>query len=128
MKNMPQRNYPAFYAAAAAWTAAGYEVLNPADLDPDGTGTWDGNMRASLRLLSTAEAVAVLPGWKHSTGAGIEVYTARACGWRVYDALRPESLTEILDPLPHIRALGRAYLCMVARRIGRAARRAGRRP
>ena len=123
MKGIPQRNYPAFYAAAAAWEAAGHIVLNPASVDEGGNMTWEDCMRASMRLLSTADAVAVLRGWKRSTGAKIEVYAARSFKWHVYDANKPNDLTEILDPIPYLRLWATAYLLLLVDRTMRAGRR-----
>ena len=85
MTGLPDYNYPAFFAAADALRQTGYDVLNPADIGQHPTWTWADYMRVGLKTLTTqAEAVAVLPGWEHSTGARLEVRTAQRRGLRVH--------------------------------------------
>lgn len=70
---MPDHNYPAFYQAASQLLMAGHEPLNPAR--PEGRehcSSWLDYMRASLKDLAEADAVAQLPGWRDSRGARIE--------------------------------------------------------
>lgn len=79
MTGLPDFNRPAFHAAAAALRAAGYEVVNPAELnesepitDPDGPGAWERYMRRDIPHLCKCDAVALLPGWTESQGAQLE--------------------------------------------------------
>ena len=40
MSNMPSLNFPAFHAEAARLRGLGYEVVNPAEVNPDPTAGW----------------------------------------------------------------------------------------
>ena len=100
MTGLPQFNFPAFDAMAAALRRAGHEVVSPTELDsqewrdmalasPDGkmadwfTGdTWGSVLARDVRLLSDGgiEGVVVLPGFAKSRGARLETYVARLCG------------------------------------------------
>ena len=80
MTGLPDHNYPAFHAAEALLTDAGYRVLNPAR-----NGTIPGDacaacMRLGLRQVLEADAVALLPGWEASRGARLEREVALALG------------------------------------------------
>lgn len=71
-----------FREAAERFTAAGYTVLNPADL-PEGMEKED-YMRMCLAMMFTADAVAFLPDWQESLGATIEHKLAVYCDkWRL---------------------------------------------
>lgn len=89
MTGLPDFNRPAFHAAAAALRSAGYEVVNPAELDesepitdPDGTGAWERYMRRDIPHLCKCDAVALLPGWTESQGAQLESLIANGLGMR----------------------------------------------
>lgn len=71
-----------FAEAEQHLTAQGYIALNPAIL-PEGMTTAD-YMRICLAMLDTADAVALLPGWGKSIGAGIEHSIARYTGKPVW--------------------------------------------
>lgn len=94
MTGLPGYNIPAFDAAATRLRAAEHDVLSPADLDReagvdlDDFGSTDraDAMRRDLAAVLTADAVAVLPGWRDSPGARLEVAVARAVGIPVLDA------------------------------------------
>jgi len=72
-------NFPAFYQAAAALLACGYEVVNPADAG-QGEGTWLDYMRRDITDLLTCDGIALLPGWASSKGAFLEVTIFKALG------------------------------------------------
>ena len=89
MTGLPDLNRPAFHAAAAELRAAGYEVVNPAELDesepitdPDGPGAWERYMRRDIPHLCKCDAVALLPGWTESQGAQLESLIANGLGMR----------------------------------------------
>lgn len=89
MTGLPNFNRPAFHAAAAELRAAGYEVVNPAELDesepitdPDGPGAWERYMRRDIPHLCKCDAVALLPGWTESQGAQLESLIANGLGMR----------------------------------------------
>ena len=91
MTGYPEWNFPAFNAAAAALRDAGYEVVNPAEINgPDAVAsgkTWEDCMRADIRELCTCQGDALLPGWDKSRGASLEVHIAEALGMSVRRAI-----------------------------------------
>jgi hypothetical protein len=103
MRGIPEFNFPAFNAAAAALRKIGCKVFNPAERDIErhkgvdiskGNATGDEKQAAatygfSLRdalgddlafICKYADAVALLPGWQNSKGAKAEHATADALG------------------------------------------------
>lgn len=84
MTGLPEFNYPAFRDADQRLRRAGYDVLNPADIDaahnptPDTPQEWDWYMRHALRMVLAAEGIALLPDWWKSRGAALEVSVAAA--------------------------------------------------
>lgn len=113
-------NFPAFEAAAEAWRDAGWSVNSPHDIT---NGVWtaeygrffDPNadkfdwghplmkkmLRADLVALCDSDAIALLPGWRHSKGAKIELSVARALRLPVYDALTRNIISDAeLDSEP----------------------------
>lgn len=80
MSNLPEWNFPAFHAAAAALRADGHEVINPAELNPDTTMEWHQCMRVDIAALVTCEGIALLPGWRNSKGATLEEHIADRLG------------------------------------------------
>lgn len=81
MTGLPESNYPAFNAAEKALRAAGHEPINPArDEGREDCTEWLDYMRAALRDLADADAVAVLPDWRKSRGADLEVHIATQLG------------------------------------------------
>lgn len=84
MAGLPEKNFPAFKAAAEALRHAGYSVLSPAEFGlPDGLD-WTEYLRYDLRQMLTCKAVAVLPGWQLSRGAQLETSTAAALNIPIY--------------------------------------------
>jgi hypothetical protein len=102
MRGIPEFNFPAFNAAAAALRLEGHIVFNPAEKDNERHGTdiskgnavgdeslatkqHGFNLREALALdldfiCREADAVALLPGWERSKGANAEKATADALG------------------------------------------------
>ena len=83
MSNLPGLNFPAFHAAAAQLRAAGFDVVNPAEINADPTAGWAACMRLDIAQLVTCHAVALLPGWEASRGATLEHHIATQLGMRV---------------------------------------------
>lgn len=96
MTGQPSFNYPAFFAAAAAWEALGWQVHNPAvhdaidadQMDPDEARAKF--MRQDIEWVMDSDAIAVLPGWWNSKGARVEVAIANVLLLPVHDALKPQ--------------------------------------
>jgi hypothetical protein len=72
MTGIEALNFPAFHAEAARLRGLGFEVVNPAEVNPDPNAEWDDCMFADLRELSACDAIVMLPGWESSYGARIE--------------------------------------------------------
>lgn len=84
MTGLPEYNYPAFQEAQRQLEALGFEVRNPIHIAATVTDkTWAGYMKATTRLLTECDAVALLPGWENSRGASIEEAWARGVGMEV---------------------------------------------
>jgi hypothetical protein len=85
-------NFPAFDEAAEQLRAAGYDVINPADvdrslgIDPQVASlmpteeAFNAAMRRDIPLVLSADGVALLMGWRQSRGAVIEHDVCRAIG------------------------------------------------
>lgn len=76
MSGLPELNFPAFHAEAAKLRAAGHEVVNPAEVNPDQSMPWAQCMRRDIAELVTCDAIRLLPGWKASKGATLEHHIA----------------------------------------------------
>jgi len=94
MTGIAEFNFPAFNAAAARLRDAGHTVINPAELDRgDTTGDFEYYMLRDLGMILRScheqprlQAIAVLPGWRRSRGANVEVTVGRALGLAILDA------------------------------------------
>jgi len=82
MTGKPDLNFPAFHGAAASLRASGYEVINPAEINPDPTAKWEDCMRQDIAQLVTCDGIALLPGWQNSRGAKLEQHIATQLGMR----------------------------------------------
>ncbi|WP_411392513.1 DUF4406 domain-containing protein [Pseudomonas sp. MPB23] len=85
MTNMLDLNFPLFHSVAASLRAAGYSVINPAELNPD-PGTWSECMRRDIAALMDCDTVATLRGWQNSRGASLEVHIGKELGMTVVNA------------------------------------------
>lgn len=99
MTGRPHFNIPLFDYAANTLRGAGFDAVSPAELDdeetrqaalcsPDGRmdkgtlngETWGDFLARDVKLVADQiDAVALLPGWKDSRGAQLEVFVARLC-------------------------------------------------
>lgn len=84
MTGLPDLNFPAFHDAAARLRAAGWDVVNPAEINADPNAEWAACMRADIRELVTCEAIALLPGWMNSRGATLERHIAHCLGMQIF--------------------------------------------
>lgn len=83
MTGLPELNFPAFHAAAAELRAAGFQVVNPAEINSDPAALWSDCMRADIAELVKCDAVVVLEGHEASRGATLEKHIATALGMPV---------------------------------------------
>jgi len=89
MRGLPEFNFPAFFAAAKDLRKRGWEVFNPAERDlnrdhfnpkTDAAKPMAYYMQYDLRAVCRSDAVVVLPGFRKSKGARLEVHVAREIG------------------------------------------------
>lgn len=83
MSGIAEFNHPAFHAAAARLRADGHQVVNPAEINPDTSKTWEECMRRDLQALADCSSLALLPGWENSKGARLEYDVAQALGMTI---------------------------------------------
>lgn len=111
MSGIPESNFPAFHAAAASLRRLGFDVVNPAEINPgqppaDDAGKeafdafYNACLRADIREMMGCDAIALMPGWTQSKGANLELHIAHRVGMRIY------ALHELL--LDQFEATGRA--------------------
>jgi hypothetical protein len=100
MTGVENFNFPAFHAAAAALRKLGYEVVSPAEVNPDTSMTWEQCLRADVKALCDCDAIALLPGWENSKGAHLEIHIAHRLGLRVC-ALHSLALNSY-EPVPGV--------------------------
>lgn len=104
MTGIPQFNIPAFITLTARLRRAGYEVVSPVERDSDAVReaalasldgklvndmiageTWGEILARDVAIVADeVQAIVVLPGWEHSRGARLEVFTALLCRKSVY--------------------------------------------
>jgi len=80
MTGLPDLNFPAFNAEAARLRSLGHVVINPAEINPDVSSSWNTCMRADIAHLVTCDTVAMLDGWTSSRGARLEHHIALELG------------------------------------------------
>lgn len=98
MRGLPENNFPAFDEAETQWRAAGWHVFSPANLWRASGWPIDGGteeqrascthgMQLDLSCVYAADAIALLPGWRKSRGATVEIALAQVLGLPIYDAV-----------------------------------------
>jgi len=80
MSGLPEFNFPAFNAEAAALRAQGFAVLNPAEHGIVDGADWADYLRHDIAGLASCERIHLLPGWSKSKGARLEHSIAVALG------------------------------------------------
>ena len=83
MTGLPELNFPAFHAEATRLRALGYEVVNPAEINPDKDMSWRQCMRTDIAALVFCDGIQLLPGWQDSKGATLEHHIAERLGMDV---------------------------------------------
>jgi Domain of unknown function (DUF4406) len=96
MTGLTDLNFPAFHAEAARLRAMGFDVVNPAELNPDPAMGWRQCMRADIKALCDCDAIALMPGWVRSQGAALELHIAQRIGLDVAHTDQPDSLKKLL--------------------------------
>jgi hypothetical protein len=114
MTNLPQFNFPAFFKAAEILRKAGYNLVNPAELDEekerkrcmesqegvpgDGMMTWRQCLRRDVDIVLDDKCVGVilLDGWEKSGGARMETYVAASAGVPLYEFNQDDEINEFL--------------------------------
>lgn len=86
MTGLPDLNFPAFHAEAARLRGLGWDVVNPAELNPDPKADWVSCMRVDIAALMTCGAIALLPGYDESKGASLELHIARWLNYSVINS------------------------------------------
>lgn len=105
MQGFPEFNFPAFAATAAALRMAGYDILSPHELDLENgfdpkvvrTVTREqvqGFLRRDMLALARCQSIALMPGWRLSKGANLELAVAERIGCQVYE------VTDTYDLVP----------------------------
>jgi len=61
----------------------GYQVINPMELEHDHDKTWKSYMRDCIIAMMRADAIYLLPNWRESKGARIEVQLAHNLGIKI---------------------------------------------
>lgn len=101
MRGRPDYNYPQFHEVAKALRRNGlgsgeflpsFNVLNPAEnFDGDQDRPIHEYLALDIRQVLDADAVVLLPGWRNSEGARLEIAVAQATGKRFFLA-RPTGI------------------------------------
>lgn len=83
MTGLPELNFPAFASAARQLRSYGYDVVSPAEINPDPTVPWHQCMRADIKALCDCDGIALLVGWEKSSGAQLELHIAHRLGLEI---------------------------------------------
>ena len=83
MTSLQGLNFPAFHEAASRLRGQGFEVVNPAEINPDHAMPWAECMRRDIAELVTCDVIYLLPGWESSKGATLEHHIATRLGLAV---------------------------------------------
>lgn len=82
MSGIEDFNFPAFHHWAQRLRAEGFEIINPAELNPDHSMPWAECMKRDIAALVTCDGIALMPGWERSRGAKLEHDIAHQLGLR----------------------------------------------
>lgn len=94
---LPHEEVAAKFAAAQQHLESlGYEVVNPIQVVNDPNCPWDLAMRKCLAAMLDCHAVHVLPCWKDSKGAKMEVEIAFRLQMPVYKRIQKDGWAELV--------------------------------
>lgn len=86
MTGHPGLNFDHFHGCARRLREDGWEVINPAEINPNLDADWTGCMKEDIKQLVDCDGIHMLRGWETSKGASLEHYIAVALGLQVeYD-------------------------------------------
>ncbi len=106
MSGYSQHNFPLFDRVTAQLREQGFEVFNPAEnFDGDVRRPRAFYMQLDIPALIESQAIVVLPGWRESRGANLEVWLALDMGIPLY-ACTPSDVSPTLTPLADLRITG----------------------
>lgn len=88
MTGLPHLNFPAFFAEARRLRDLGYDVVNPAEINPDPDAEWVDCLKMDIKALLDCDGIAMLPGWQTSRGARLEHHIASTLSFRVFDSYK----------------------------------------
>ena len=114
MNGCPNFNVDKFDQVSKGLRERGYDVINPAELDHNQNikenkdwvvteTNWRGFLAEDLHHVMDVKAVVVLPGWKHSKGARLEILVGHILGKKIYDSETNKTIQ--LDVGPFINLL-----------------------
>lgn len=90
MTGIEKFNFPMFERVAVYLREVGLSVASPHEIDHGETDETCGKLpyqqyvKASLTMMMDCDSVIVLPGWKDSRGACLELQVAKACGMELH--------------------------------------------
>lgn len=85
MTGVSDYNFPAFDEAEIRLFNLGWAVQNPTINGSSTDKPYEYYIRHALNQVLLCDAIALLPGWRNSTGAQTELYVAVRCGMGVYE-------------------------------------------
>ena len=119
MTGAPALNEAAFVAAARRLRADGFDVVSPIEIDHPGQTApgslpWVDYLRRDLQAMLDCDGIVLLPGWRDSRGARLELLTAVHLHFALFmfDGSRRPALVAVDRPrVPFAAEHGFAYEC-----------------
>jgi nucleoside 2-deoxyribosyltransferase len=85
MSGYVDHNFPAFHSKAAELRAKGFDVISPAEINPDTKMSWVDCMKADIKALVSCDAIQMLEGWEKSKGASLERHIGERLELKIYE-------------------------------------------
>ena len=96
MRGKPNLNRPMFVKVAESLRGRGYSVWNPAEHDSYLESSYAECMTMDLNaVINECDGMALLPGWRSSLGANVEVLSAFVCGKKCFEIVSDESYANV---------------------------------